>query len=88
MFCLPAASRKPPGRMKMHDFLRLPRVFPTKGCHCSSEPIMSVTLSAVVISLLPAAVAFFHSHKDNIWWYFDGKWKETIKIGHSEGRCC
>lgn len=27
-------------------------------CHCSSEPIMSVTLSAGVFSLLPAAVGF------------------------------
>lgn len=54
-------------------------------CHCSIEPIMSVTLSAGVFSLLPAAVGF-SSHKDSICWVFDGKPNETGEIQHGQGR--
>lgn len=61
VFCLPAACGKRAGRMKMPYFLWLPRVSHKRlplFCHCSSEPIMSLTLSAGVFSLLPAAVSF------------------------------
>lgn len=40
---------------------------------------MSVTLAVAIISLLPAAVSF-HSHKDNVQWYFGGK-KGTAMVG-------
>lgn len=89
VFWLPAVCGTYAGRMKMPDFLWLPRVSPQKKtivqplfkwannvCHAVSGSLFTPTGSC----------RFFRSHKDSICWLFDGKPNETVEIQHGQRR--